>query len=163
MDINVRRMELADAPIVSDLWNKLTKDQLKRDKYYIEYNDCIQECDMSDYFRDCLKKDNCCILVILVDGRIVGFSETWLNKADFYFNITDYAYILHFYIEEDVRSHIVASRLFKETEKWALEHNSKFLGADVFAFNSKVQKLLEYENLSKYKIRYMKELKNGEI
>lgn len=160
--VEVRKMEKEDIDTVSALWTKLAIDQMKQDEYYMKDVGDLSNFNCYDYYRDCMNNENCCIYVIALNEEIVGFSEVWLYSKDFYFNICDYAYILHFFVEEKVRktrfAYIVATDLFEATQNWALCHNCSYIGADVFAFNGQVQKLLEYEHLSQYRIRYMKKL-----
>lgn len=155
MNFVIRQATLEDLDSVSMLWEKLALDQLSKDNYY---KGDLHIDDSKSQFKDSLSNPNCCILIACKENIIVGFIEIWLYNKDFYFFIDDYAYILHAFIEPSVRNYKLASKLFKEAEKWAISKGQKYLAADVFQHNSKVMDFLTYFGVKPYRTRLVKEL-----
>ena len=156
--IIIREMNEQDVTTVARFWNALAIDQLSQDKYYKSDLLSIGKIDQSQYYKKCLNSSRCKVFVVCIDGEICGFSEIWIYEKDFYFDIENYGYILHFFIEKEARSYAAASKLFDKSEEWVRKQGIKFLGADVFGFNVKVQKLLQHKKMDIYKMRFMKPL-----
>lgn len=159
MELNIRKATLSDLNKVVELWQKLFVDQMARDPYF---KGSLVAKGGEKQFTDALTDQNCCIFLAEVDGSIVGFIEVWLYNRDFYFFVDDYAYILHFFIDEGVRHDrriiSINDRLFKAAEEWAIQKGRKYISADVFGFNQRVITLLEFVGLKIYRSRLVMEI-----
>lgn len=156
--IVIKEMKEENIAEVSKFWNSLAIDQLSQDEYYKNDLLSIDKIDQTNYFHRCLSNPKCMVYIVIIDEEICGFSEVWIYDKDFYFDIEKYGYILHFFIKEEARSYPAASKLFDKSEKWVREQGINYLGADVFGFNLKVQKLLKHKKMDVYKMRFMKPL-----
>lgn len=163
----IRKMNENDVDQIARLWSMLFIDQTSRNEYInnkdVKYssNDSLR-----NRYLDCYKNPNCEILVADLYGKVKGFIEVWLYKKDFYFDVDDYAYILHFFIEKDFKSELsyinISLKLVRAAKEWAQQHNCKHLGCDVYGFNTNVQRWVEKLGFNPYKIRYMKKLENNQ-
>lgn len=158
----VRKAELEDITYIASMWIKLSEDQLQKDKLYMgEIPNDITE--SIDHYRSLIKNKNCGIFVLENDGSIYGYIEVWKSAKDFHFFIDDHAYILHYYIEEQFRnspkSTFFFHQLYNCAEKWASDHDLRYIVADVFEHNYKVAKLLGYLcKMELYRHRLVKQL-----
>jgi GNAT superfamily N-acetyltransferase len=151
----VRRACLDDIEGVIELWRLLSRDQLRKDPYYkgsLDFNGGYEQ------FTDALTNEKCGIFVYEDQEEILGFIEVWLREPDFYFFCDSYAYILHLYSREEYRSGAIGLRLFNAAERWAAENSAKYLEADVFFHNPRVENALTRLGLSSYRKRLVKEL-----
>lgn len=155
-------MQEKDIPLVSNLWNKLSYNQLNRDKYYENDTDILLNIDNTDYFKCCFNDPNCFIFVAKYNEEIIGFSELWFYKKDFYFNIEDYAYMLHLFVDTNIKTNInpllIPYELCSACEKEAIRNGYRYIGGDVFEFNTQMQSLLNFMKYNPYRTRYMKRL-----
>lgn len=160
MEFLIRKAELTDLEAIVDLWRKLSKDQLGKDKYYKGQR--LEFTGGNKQFTDSLSNPNCCIFVAVSESIVIGFIEVWLYDADFHFFADDYAYILHYYIEPQARKneliYKLMSNLYQAAEDWAKDRGSKYLVADVFEHNEKVVHMLQREKFSIYRYRLAKEI-----
>lgn len=150
-----------DIPKVSELWNKLAYNQLSRDEYYDSAVN-ILTVDNTDYFKDCFKNPDRSIFVAKYNSEIIGFSEMWFYNKDFYFNVEDYAYGLHIFVDKDIETDInpllIPYELLSACEKKAIQSGYRYIGCDVFEYNSQMQALLKFLKYKPYRTRYMKRL-----
>lgn len=157
-NILAREAVYDDIEVIGELWKKLGEDQLGKDEYYMKENGEVQEFDSGDYFEKCLQNERCKIFVVEEDKKVFGFVEIWIYDRDFYFNISEYAYILHYFIDSELRNYVAVIKLFDIAQKWAIDKGMKYLCADVFYHNERVKRLLEHEKFSTYKTRLVKSL-----
>ena len=140
-------MEKKDIVLISELWCKLASDQLGRDKYY-EHDQEILTHDNILYFENSFNDPNCFIFVAKYRNKIIGFSEMWFRKKDFFFNIEDYAYILHLFVDTSVKTDVnpllIPYGLCDACEKKAVEYGYRYIGGDVFEFNNQMKSFLEF-------------------
>ncbi|KNF07556.1 acetyltransferase [Gottschalkia purinilytica] len=156
MNYIVRRATEQDIKSISKLFRKLGIDQMSKDQYF---NEDLNNIEVSEEeISSSLNDPRCIIYVAEADKEIIGYIEGWLRDKDFYFFIDDYAYILHIYVDEEYRSYGVLHSLHKCVEDWAKENNLKYVQADVFEHNKKVQKIIEYLGYSTYRRRYVKDI-----
>lgn len=154
----VREAKFSDIEAIKELWRKLGVNQLSKDEYYLKENGEVKEFDCGNYFDNCLKNERCKIFVVEENGKVFGFVEIWIYDKDFYFNVSEYAYILHYYIDDEMRNYFAVIKLFDIAQRWAVEKGMNYLCADVFYHNDRVKRLLEHEKFSTYKTRFVKEL-----
>lgn len=166
--VNVRQMNKKEIKTVSNLWNKLAYNQTSRDKYYKSNSKDLLCINNEAYFKNCYCDSNCFIFVADYKNRIIGFSELWLCKKDFFFNIEDYAYILHLFVDtgvkidkqKDFNPLYVPYALCKACESKALEKGYKYMCGDVFDFNNEMKTILKFLKFEPYRIRYVKKLED---
>ncbi len=166
MNFNIREASLNDLNDVVELWRKLSIDQMSKDQYY---KGSMTFDNGHNQFILTLNSEDCCVFVAEANSGLVAFIEVWLYNSDFHFFADDYAYIMHFFVEESSRKTkeviSIVYRLFKAAENWAISKGRKYLVADVFNHNQRVAKLLKYVGLSVYRMRLVKNLtnENGEV
>jgi ribosomal protein S18 acetylase RimI-like enzyme len=155
----VRRAEIRDLKAISELWCKLSYDQLSKDEYY---QGDLEFCANEQQFMTALNRPECALFVAEVDGVVVGFSEIWLHDKDFHFFSDDYAYILHLFVDPSVRrkSFILSlvNGLFRACGFWAISQGRKYLVADVFSHNQRITKFVERWGMKNYRSRFVKVL-----
>lgn len=162
--VAIRLMKECETDIVMNLWNKLCYDQTKRDNYYNKDPNLLINLNAAKkYFSNCFKNDNCFIFVAEYERQLVGFAEMWLYKKDFFFSYEDYAYVLHGIVNKEVKIKnanplYIPFKLFQSCEKKAIELGYKYIGGDVFEFNTQMKTLLKLYNVQPYRTRYMKRL-----
>lgn len=152
-------MEEKDIPVVSELWNKLYSNQVSRDEYRKRENPILFY-DNVNYFKNCLTNPDCSIFVAKYRDKIIGFSEMWFYKKDFFFNIEDYAYVLHVFVDTDIETDenplSIPYKLCLACERKATHYGYRYIGGDVFAFNTQMQTFLKFLKYKPYRTRYMK-------
>ena len=96
------------------------------------------------------------------NDEIIGFSEMWFFKKDFFFNIEDYAYILHVFVDTDIKTDVnpllIPYELCCACEKKAIHNGYRYIGGDVFDFNTQMQTFSKFVKYKPYRTRYMKRL-----
>lgn len=161
-NFSVRPMEYNDIKTVSDLWNKLSYNQLSRDEYYNKNPDNLLKVDNTGYFKNSFENPNCSIFIAEYEHNIVGFSEMWFYEKDFFFNIEDYAYVLHLFVDTAIKVGInpllIPFELCKACEEKALDCGYRYIGGDVFEFNNQMKTFLQFLEYQPYRTRYMKKL-----
>lgn len=161
---SVRQMKENETVTVATLWNKLSYNQLSRDIFYEKDHKLLLKANNISYFENCFANPNCFIFVAEYNSEIIGFSELWFYKKDFFFNIEDYAYVLHLFVDTEVKTNInplsIPCKLCQVCEEKALEFGYKYIGGDVFEFNKEMQIFLKARKYEPYRARYIKCLKN---
>ena len=161
-NFKIRSMKYDDIKHVSNLWNKLSYNQLSRDEYYKGNHEDLLKINNIEYFINNFENENCFIFVAEYNHKIIGFSELWFRKKDFFFNMKDYAYIMHLFVDTTIKKNInpllVPFQLCKVCEKKAIEHGYQYIGGDVFEFNNQMKSFLQVLEYKPYRIRYMKPL-----
>ena len=157
----IREMNDFDIDSVFALWHKLAEDQFIKNKYIVKNR--VQQFDIHEYFSKCLKNKNCKVFVAEYKNMLIGFAEVWICKKDIMFEVEDFAYILHFFVDKDLSKGLnpltVPSELYKQCESWGIRHNLNYLCYDVYGCNSRVNKIImEGLKVKPYKIRYAKKL-----
>ena len=157
----IREMTDFDIKDVSVLWYKLADDQSLKNKY-IEKNK-VQQFNICNYFNECLKNKNCKVFVAEYKNVLIGFAEVWICKKDIMFEVEDFAYISHFFVDKGLskglNSFTVPAKLYKKCESWGMDHHVNYLCSDVYACNLRVNELIMKKTGAKpYKIRYAKRL-----
>lgn len=162
-------MEKKDATSVAELWHKLARNQLNRDEYYVNSrsNQEFLTRDSIAYFENSFDSPDCFVFVAKSNNKIIGFSEMWFRKKDFFFNIEDYAYILHLFVDTSIKTDInpllIPYELCHACEKKAIEYGYHYIGGDVFEFNRQMKLLLKFFECKPYRTRYMKFLNNDNV
>jgi hypothetical protein len=152
----IRKMDIQDCHKISLLWEKLCIDQITRN-HHADNGDISTL--PNKRFDTYLDSNISQIFVAEFESQVVGFIDVWLQPKDFYFEIADYAYILHFYIEKSIPNYInVSLKLFRAAKNWAKEKNAPYLCTDVYYFNEPVQKWMQTCGLTPYKTRYVRKL-----
>jgi ribosomal protein S18 acetylase RimI-like enzyme len=70
------------------------------------------------YFRDRISKDNGCVLITVVDGKIVGYLCGGIIKGETYRNLPVVAELENMFVLEEYRSRHIGKRLYDEFVKW---------------------------------------------
>lgn len=160
--IKIEQMQPEDICAIANLWSKLAYNQYSRDAYYLKDTKHLLTLDRSKYYESCLNRSDCFIFVARYKSTIVGFVEMWFYKKDFFFNISDYAYILHLFVDTEIKTNVqplyVPYSLCKVCEKMAIKHGYKYIEGDVFEFNGQMKTLLKLLKFKPYRIRFIKEL-----
>lgn len=155
-------MEECDIPAVENLYKQLAYNQMSRDEYYEKDVDAFLHIDNSKYFKYAFDSPDCSIFVAKYKDNIIGFIEMWLRRKDFFFGNEDYAYILNGFVDKEIKLNInplsVPLKLFQACEDKAIELGYKYIGGDVFEFNTQMKILLKLYNVQPYRTRYMKRL-----
>lgn len=157
----IREMTDFDIKDVSVLWYKLAEDQFLKNKY-IEKNK-IQQFNVCEYFNECLKNKNCKVFVAEYKNVLIGFAEVWICKKDIMFEVEDFAYISHFFVDKDLSKDLnpltVPSKLYEKCESCGINHHVNYLCSDIYGCNSRVNELImKSTGAEPYKIRYVKRL-----
>lgn len=143
----IRIAEAGDINSVASMWLKLSLDQLSKDPYFTGEIPCDIQGAIGNYL-EVIKNKDCGIYVLENESKLYGFIEVWKHERDFHFFEDDYAYVLHYYIEESYRnsqeSIYYFHQLYNAAEEWGRKRNLKYIVADVFEHNNKVAKLLDY-------------------
>lgn len=156
-----RKADAGDLAAVTELWKKLSVDQLEKDRYYADDPADIPV--PVESFRNALESPDCAIFLAEKDGEAAGFIEVWLHTKDFAFFIDDYAYILHFFVETaDRRSrdiYDICNTLYSLCECWAKERGQSSIQADCYYHNARVKNILMQRcDFEEYKTRLIKPL-----
>jgi hypothetical protein len=163
MNFSIREATKDDLKSITDLWIKLSYDQLSKDEYYKE---SLTFDASGEQFINALEDPRCCIYVAEMDNSIVSFVEVWLKERDFYFFADDYAYILHFFVETSARKtrdiYSIIYRMYKVCENWALSRGSKYIVADAFSHNQRMMAFMQKFGLKNYRSRFVKPIQELE-
>jgi GNAT superfamily N-acetyltransferase len=152
----IRKANKNDSQHIGELFKKLGIDQMSRDKYF---TDSLENLKISnDEIFNIISNPNSIIYVAEIDNKIIGYIEAWFHKKDFNFFIDDYVYILHMFVDDNYRSYKVMYELHKSIENWTIKKKIKYIEADIFEFNKKVQKIAEYLGYLSYRRRYVKDI-----
>ncbi|NFV42803.1 GNAT family N-acetyltransferase [Clostridium botulinum] len=159
MDFIVREAKLSDLDNILELWRELSVDQLGKDNYYkgsLEFN-CGD-----GQIKESIINDNCGMFVVEYNEEIHGFVEVWINRKDFSFEHNDYAYILHYYINEKGRNvrniFTIMYHLYKIAHEWAISNGKPYIISDAFEHNERIVKFLKRVGVSKYKTRMVRKI-----
>lgn len=156
MNILVREANVNDCFAINALWNALLKDQLGKDHYY---KGSLEECDNTDNIKRDINNSNHKIFLAECDHDVVGFIEMCIMAKDYYYFISDYAYIIQSYVKPAYRAEIqIMFQFYKKCEQWALSKNAQHLQVDVFEHNKPVAMALQGIGFNPYRTRYIKEL-----
>lgn len=155
MNYKIKKASLDNIDSLIDLWKKLVRNQLKQDEYF---NEADNFSITKEQVANILKNEDMAIFIAYNETSVFGFIEIWIQKKDFHFFEDDYAYIMHAFVKPEYRSFQVARGLHKKAEEWAISKNSKYLVADVFEFNQKTSKILNFLKWKPYRTRYIKEI-----
>lgn len=155
-------MEESDIPAVANLYNKLAHNQMSRDEYYEEDADALLHTDSTEYFKDAFANPDCSIFVAKHNDDTIGFFEMWFYEKDFYFNIEDYAYGLHIFVDKDIKTGtnpmLILCELYRACEEETIRRGYRYIGGDVFEFNNQMQSVMKYFKFKPYRTRYIKRL-----
>ena len=151
---NIRKASL-HAPVIANMFRELAVSQLGNDKYFTGSLDFPNADEM---VISAINNENCCITVIDTENGIGGFAETWIYPPDFHFYVSSYAYVLHFFVNPELRNNTAVAKLFRSTEEFAKSRGQKYLVADAFEHNQRVQKVLNFVGMKPYRVRMAKDL-----
>lgn len=152
----------SDIPAVANLYNKLAHNQMSRNEYYEKDVNVLLRIDSSKYFKDAFGNPDCSIFVAKYNDKIIGFSEMWFYGKDFYFNIEDYAYILHVFVDTNIKTDVnplsTPCKLCRACEKKAIDKGYRYISGDIFEFNKQAQAFAKFLKYNPYRTRYVKRL-----
>lgn len=158
----VYSMEECDIPAVANLYKKLSHNQMSRNEYYEGDADALLHIDSTKYFENAFTNPDCSIFVAKYKNEIIGFSEMWFYRKDFYFNIEDYAYILHLFVDTNIKTNVnplsIPCKLCRACEKKAIGKGYRYIGGDIFEFNNQAQAVAKFLKYKPYRTRYVKRL-----
>ena len=158
----IRTYKSKDITDLSRLLYRLIINQSSRDSYNNSKPKDLSKTEIEKYFENCLNNPDCFVFVAEYQYRLIGFAEMWMRKKDFFFGIEDYAYILSGFVDKGIKLNInplsVPLKLFQACEDKAIELGYKYIGGDVFEFNTQMKTLLKLYNVQPYRTRYMKRL-----
>lgn len=160
--LHIRTYKPKDITDLSVLLYRLIINQSSRDSYNNSETKDLSKAEIKKYFENCLNNPDCFIFVAEHKCNLIGFAEMWLRRKDFFFGNEDYAYILNGFVDKEIKLNInplsVPLKLFQACEDKAIELGYKYIGGDVFEFNTQMKILLKLYNVQPYRTRYMKRL-----
>lgn len=160
--IDIHTMKEDEINSVANLWNKLIYNQRSRDIYYLQDLQSLLNIDMKPYFKACFSNSKCCIFVAEYKKKTVGFVEMWAKEKDYFFSYDDYVYLLQGIVDRNVKIDInplfIPFKLLEACENKARKWGYKYIGGDVFDFNTQMKALTKLYKVQPYRIRYMKKL-----
>ena len=162
-NFGVYHMRKGDIPAVANLFNKLVYNQLSRDKYYEEETDHLLYIESTSYFKETFNNANKSIFVAKYNSKVIAFLEILFCEKDFYFNIENYVYCIHLFVDKDIKTNInpllIISELYRACEGEALNKGYRYIGGDIFEFNIQMQSVIKFLGFKPYKTRYIKKIK----
>lgn len=162
MSFSIREATRDDIKSITELWIKLSQDQLSKDKYY---KGSLAFEGGEGQFENALSDPKCCIYVAEIDNSIISFVEVWLKEKDFYFFADDYAYILHFFVDTSARKtrdiYSIIYRMYKACEEWSISKGSTYIIADAFSHNERMMAFMQKFGLENYRSRFVKPIQGS--
>lgn len=151
MNVIIRNSEIDDLQRVQELNLKLFE------KEHEEY-DSLLNLDWTfgkigtKYYQDRISEEDGCVLVAIVDNKIVGYLCGRLTKAEDYRNLPLVAELENTFVLEEFRSNGIGKRLYDEFINWCKTKNVGKIRIEASIQNELVIKFYRNNNFKDYSL-----------
>jgi len=104
----------------------------------------------TEYFRDRISKEDSCVLIAIVDNKIVGYLCGGITKAEAYRNLPLVVELENTFVLENFRSRGIGKKLYEEFIKWCKSKGVGKVRVEAFAQNLLAIKFYKNNNFKDY-------------
>jgi ribosomal protein S18 acetylase RimI-like enzyme len=150
MDVTIRLAETKDLPRIQELSLKLSKKEHK------EYDPLLDldkiEKDDPKHYKNRIEKDDGCVFVAIIDGKIIGYICGGLAKKGSFGRLPNIIVteIQTFFILEKYRSSGTGKKLYDKFLEWSKRKNADKIRLDVHPQNELAIKFYRKNNFKDY-------------
>ena len=149
MDITIREATLNDLEKIQELNLKLFEKEYEEYDKLLDLNWSFGKVG-TKYFKDHISKDDCFVVVALIDDEIVGYLCGGLTKAEIYRKLPLTAEVENTFVIEKYRSKGVGTKLYNNFLEWCKKKKVGKIRVQATAQNEKAINLYRRNGFKDY-------------